>query len=332
MKSRYFLTIFFILVLSFSCLSTINSVAASDSNSTQEFPSKETIAGLIDLGVSDKTLALHCYGNSSNSAISKLYTDLRQIGFKENQISKLSQNSDNGLSLKKGAIYEKNKAIGIWNGKDAYTLNSAGKLVISKSYTSKVKKSIAIGQTLSTKVSTSTTTKTVKFVNNVASNKVTNSAVYSLSRVYTQTNRGSLALKLLAADIATGNLGAKKFSGSNVYISTNAIVTVLNGEVSKKYIANKEVKQNTLKSALEKGKAILRIKGADNKFHFIAISKVSNQKVTVYDNKNKQSIAINSLSSYLTKKKFKFSGVAITFNEKIGNTPSTDYLKATIGV
>jgi len=332
MKSRYFFTIFVIAALLFCCLGTVKNVAASDSNATQDARNKETIAGLIALNSSDRTIAATIYDSADNAAVSKLYSDLRRLKFSENQIYQLAQNSANGVSLKKGTIYEKNKAVGIWNGKNAYVLNSAGKLTINRSYNTKIKKSIAIGQTISTKVSVTTTSKLVKFVNNVASNKVTNSAVYSLSRVYTKTNRGSLALKLVAADIAASNLGAKKFSGNNVYISSNAIKTVLNGEVSKKYIARKNIKVNTLKTALTKGKAILRVKGQDKKFHFIAISKVSNKKVRVYANKNSQKVALSSLTSYLNKKKFKFSGLAITYNVKIGKTPSTANLKAAIGI
>jgi hypothetical protein len=326
MKSRNFITIFVITVLFFCCLGTVKNVAAVESaNATQDELNKKTIAGLLPLNISAKTIALTLYDGN----VSELYSEMRRLGFTEDQIVQISAN---GLNLKKGAIYEKSKAVGIWNGKDAYILNSAGKLVINRSYATKVKRAITSSQTLSSNVSIATTSKIVKFVNNIASNKVINSAVYSLSRVYTKTNRGSLALKLLAADITTNNLGAKKFSGNNIFISSNAITTVLKGELSKKYIAKKDVKVNTLNSVLSMSKAILRIKNKDNKWQFIAISKISNKKVTVYENNKNQKIVVSSLTPYLKNKKFKFSGVAIAYNMKIGNTPSTANLKAAIGI
>ncbi|MCL2114674.1 MAG: hypothetical protein FWH29_00455 [Methanobrevibacter sp.] len=300
-----------------------------ESNSSEDKTRKNYIAELIRLGSTATTLAHWLYDSADNTAISKLYTEMRRLDFTDEDISQISSN---GLSLKRGAIYEKNSAIGIWDGKNAYTLNSAGKLAKSSSYTRQVKQALAIGQTRSSKVSLTAGSKIFKFVNNVASNKVVNSAVNSLSRLYTKTNKGSLALKLLAADISTNNLGSKKFSGKNAYISSNAISSVLNWEVSKRYIARKNIKANTLKTALAKGKAILRVKGSDNKLHFIAISKVSNKKVTVYDNKKSEKVAVNSLTSYLNRKKFRFSGVAITYNVKIGKSPSVNNLKSAIGI
>ncbi|MDR2966719.1 MAG: hypothetical protein LBU74_02080 [Methanobacteriaceae archaeon] len=345
MKSRFFI-IFLIVVLFFSslgaCLAYDNSqnessnsqgyIVESKAKTSQDTLDKEIIAGLIALGNNPTTIAINRGYGDDNAAISKLYSEMRRLGFTEDQIAQLAQLGSNGLFLKKGVIYKNNKAIGLWTGTDAYTLNSAGKLVKSSSSTKQVKEAITIGQTLSSKQSLSTTSKIVKFVNNVASNKVINSGVYSLANVYTKANKGSLALKLLAADIITNNLGVKKFTGSNVYISTNAIKSVLNDEFSKKFIARKSIKVSSLKTALAKGKAILQVKKQDNKWHFISISKVSSKKVTVYDNKKSQKVAISSLTPYLSKNKYRFSGVAITYNVKIGQTPSTANLKAAIGI
>ncbi|MDR2967104.1 MAG: hypothetical protein LBU74_04080 [Methanobacteriaceae archaeon] len=238
--------------------------------------------------------------------------------------------NSNTLSLEKGVIYKGKNPVGIWDGKDAYVLSS-GKLVKSPSYTSQVKQGIAKGQIKSSQIGTTSTSKIIKFVNNIASNKVTSSAVNALSKVYTKVNKGTIASKLIAAEIAANNLGASKFRGNNIILSTNAIKTVLNKDVSTKYIARKNVKVNTLNSALTKGKAILRIKNLkDSKWRYITVSKVSSKKVTVYDNKKSQKVAISSLTSYM-KKRYTFSGVAITYNVKIGKTPSTANLKTATG-
>ena len=243
-----------------------------------------------------------------------------------------NQGNSDKLSLNKGVIYKGNNVVGIWDGKYAYTLNSAGQLVKSSTYTSQVKQAIAKGQITSSKVGTTTTSKLVKFVNNIASNKITNSAVYALSKIYSKVNKGTIASKLLAAEITANNLGAKKFSGNNIYISANAIKSVLNKDVSKKYIARKNIKVNALKTVFAKGKSILVVKNIKSKkWHYIAVSKVANKKFTVYDNKNSKKVTIKSLTSFM-KNKYKFSGVGITYNVKIGKTPNTAYLKALTGI
>lgn len=244
-----------------------------------------------------------------------------------------SDSGNSSLSLKNGVIYKDNKAVGFWNGKNAYTLNSAGKLILSSSYTNQIKQAIDKGQIARSNIGTTTTSKIIKFVNNIASNKIKNSAVEAVSKIYTKVKKGTIATKLIAADIAAKNLGARKFSGNNIYLSTNAIKTVLNTDVSKKYIARKTVKANTLKTALKKGKAILRVKNLkSNKWQFIAISKLSNKKVTVFDKATKKTTNINSLPSYL-KKKYKFSsGIAITFGVKVGKSPTLKLLKGSTGI
>lgn len=240
-------------------------------------------------------------------------------------------NSDN-LSLKKGVIYKNNKEVGFWDGKNAYTINSAGVIVISSSYTTQIKEAIAKGQIASSSISTTTTSKILNFLDKIGKNTVKNSAVDSLARIYTKADKRAIGFKLLTFELATGNLGKNKFVGNNVYISSNAIKCVLNDKVSKKYIGRKNIKLNSLKSVVGKGKSILRIKGKDNKMHFIAISKVSNKKVTVYDNtKTNKKVAIGSLVSYL-KKNYKFSGVAITYNLKVGKSPSSNILKGATGI
>jgi hypothetical protein len=242
-----------------------------------------------------------------------------------------SDNVNDSFSLNKGVIYIGSKSVGIWNGKDAYTLNSAGKLVKSSSYTVHVNQAITNNQTKNTTISSTATFKIVKFVNNVASNKVVNSAVYSLARLDIKQNKSTLSFKLLTNDIINSNLGAKEFTKNNVYLSTNALKNVLNNDVSKKYIARRNVKVNNLKNILSKGKAVLRVKNIkDNTWKYIAISKVSNKKVTVYDNKKSQKIDVKSLVSHM--KKYKFSGVAITYNVKAGKTPSNTYLKGVTGI
>ena len=364
MKSGYFFTFLLITVLFCACLTTAKNVdavmemeskdfevfdikregsenisgsngngitiekRAKEASSNDDQLNKGIIEELMRLGCSATTIASALYDGNNNAAISKLYSEMRRLGFSEDQISSISSN---GLSLKKGAIYTNNKAIGIWNGKDAYILNSKGNLVKSSSYTKQVKQAIAIRQTRSSNVSITTTNRIIKFVDNIASNKLENSAVNSLSRIHTKAKKGTLALKLLAADIATSNLGAKKFTRNNVFISSDAIKSVLNTDFSRKYIARKDVKVDTLRTALAKGKAILRIRGNNNQWGFIAISKVSKKSVTVYENKKSQKVAISSLSSHLNRK-YRFSGVAITYNVKIGKTPSNANLKAATGI
>ena len=89
---------------------------------------------------------------------------------------------------------------------------------------------------------------------------------------------------------------------------------------------------NSLKYALAKGKTIIRIKNKNNKQEFLAISKVSKKNVSVYVHKKSEKIPVNSLGSYLKKKKFRFSGIAILYNMKHGDNPSTRVLKSKIGI
>jgi len=234
----------------------------------------------------------------------------------------------NKISLEKGVIYKGKNPVGIWDGKDAYVLSS-GKLVKSSSYTKQIKQAIASGQFTSSAVTTTRTASIVKFVNNVQSKKITNSAVNALSRIYKKVSRGTIAYKLISAEIKANNLGPRKFVGNNILISTNAIRTVLRNDVSTKYIARKSVKVNTLRTALAKGPAILRVN--KNKSQFITISKTSNKRVTLFENNKSQKVAINSLASTLTKKKYKFSGMAITFNVKVGKSATVANQKAATG-
>jgi hypothetical protein len=234
------------------------------------------------------------------------------------------------LSLKKGVIYKNNKVVGIWDGNNAYTLNSAGRFAVSSSYTNQVKQALDKGQITPSKISATSISRMTKFINNVASNRIVNSAVESTSKIYTRANKRTIAFKLIADDIANSNLG--KSHGNNRYISTNAIKNVLSKEVNKKYIARKNIKVSNLKSVLDKGRAVLRVKKADNRWYFISISKVSNKRVTVWDNKKSQRIAVNSLTSHFKKNKYRFSGVAITYNVKAGKVPTTNNLKVARGL
>ena len=306
-------------------------------------------------GKSAEEIAKVIYGKSDSASVTVLFSEMDRLGFPEYWKNKLQQtysrdyssennnigslepyNSGNNgkskLTLNKGVIYDGSKVIGIWNGVQAYKINTKGKLVISPSYTNQVKEAINNGQTTNTKISTTITSKIVNFVNKVSSNKVVNSAVYSLSKIYTKTNKGTLAFKLITADITNNNFGAKKFTGSNVYISTNAIQNVLKENVSKKYTSRRNIQIKQLKSVVEKGNSILRVSNVkNNKWYFLTISKVSNKKVTLYDTKNSKKIGINSLTSYL-KKNYKFSGTAITYNVKLGKTPNSKFLKDATGI
>ena len=86
---------------------------------------------------------------------------------------------------------------------------------------------------------------------------------------------------------------------------------MLNDYSSKNYIVRNSVTLSDLKSASNNGIAILRVKTQDKKWHFIALSKVSSGKVTIYDNKKSKKVVIKDMGSYL-KKTYKFtSGIAI---------------------
>lgn len=271
---------------------------------------------------------------AANAAKTNLGTGMRQLGFSESEIETTLANITwvSTISLKKGVIYEDKKSIGVWDGKSAYVLNSAGKLVKSTSYTTQTRDAIGSGKIISSKLSTKDTSKIVKFTNNVVSGKILSSAAYSLSRILTNHKKGTLAFRALSYDIAIGNFNNKRFSKFNIYISTNAVKKVLNEYGSNKYIGRKSISVNGLKSASKKGATILRTKSKDNKWRFITISKLSKGKVTVFDNKKSNKVSINSIKSYLKKNYKSVSGTAITFAVKIGKTPNTKHLNSALGI
>lgn len=282
-------------------------------------------------------------GSAFEDAKTGLVTGMTQLGFSDREIETTlanigkrggnsSSNLETMVSLKKGIIYNGKNPIGVWDGNSAYVLNSAGKLVKNTDYTNNLKNAIKSGKIPLSNLATNVTSKIVKFTNNIQSGKVLNSGAYSLSRILTKDKKGTLIFRALSVDIANGKFNSKRFSKDNIYISTNALKKVLNDYSSTKYIARKSVSVSELKSASKKGKTILRVKSKDKKWHFITISKVSNGKVTVYDNKKSKKISDSSLKSYL-KKYYKFtSGTAITYSVKIGKTPNIKHLNDAIGI
>ena len=102
---------------------------------------------------------------------------------------------------------------------------------------------------------------------------------------------------------------------------------MLNDYGSKKYIVRNSVNFSGLEKASKNGKAILRVKDKNKKWKYIAISKTTSNKVTIYDNKKSKKIATKDINFYLSKN-YKFtSGIAITFNSKVGKAINVKTLK-----
>ena len=131
------------------------------------------ITNMINGGYSATSIANNIIGKVDSAAVSQLITEMRRLGFTEQQINYVwtspggggytggnnngngsgnnnSSGNNNGgnanqvmddptVTVKKGVIYNAGgKAFGLWDGKEAYVINSKGKLVKNASWTKKI--------------------------------------------------------------------------------------------------------------------------------------------------------------------------------------------------
>ena len=109
------------------------------------------------------TISSSMYGSPDSASIAKVLSEMQRLGFTQQQIAQFSAtinngtntwnrsnttNGNNGLNasghplvtVTKGIMYnEKGRTFGIWDGKDAYVINSKKKLVKNASWTKTIK-------------------------------------------------------------------------------------------------------------------------------------------------------------------------------------------------